>query len=262
MQEYVEERTVAISVKAAKLSGRALAAACKKVLAEMKKHHEAAKRPHGRQSVKKLMNHYGGKNAMKYVGAPKDFDRIAKEFHVDYAFHKTSRAPDPPRPLSAVVQGRSGGRYHGGFWQSHGKGHGPQSGAAVYPRPAPAVRGADSGKAQAERTDQRGGEGRTVSKKIKKYVLPYFPYLIAFWFFSKCGTAYRMAAGANLGEKLFGMVKTIGPVFQTYAPGLGLLDLAVGMAGAVILYFVVQSKIKKARKFRRDMEYGSARWSA
>ena len=90
MQEYVEERTVAISVKAGKLSGRALAAACKKVLAEMKKHHEAAKRPHGRQSVKKLMNHYGGKNAMQYVGAPKDFDRIAKEFHVDYAFHKVS----------------------------------------------------------------------------------------------------------------------------------------------------------------------------
>ena len=69
-----------------------------------------------------------------------------------------------------------------------------------------------------------------------------------------------MAAGANLGEKLFGMVKTIGPVFQSYAPGLGLLDLAVGIAGAVILYFVVQSKIKNARKFRRDMEYGSARW--
>ena len=90
MQEYVEERTVAISVKAGKLSGRALAAACKKVLAEMKKHHEAAKRPHGRQSVKKLMNHYGGKSAMPYVGAPKDFDRIAKEFHVDYAFHKVS----------------------------------------------------------------------------------------------------------------------------------------------------------------------------
>ena len=99
-----------------------------------------------------------------------------------------------------------------------------------------------------------------MSKKIKKYVLPYFPYLIAFWFFSKCGTAYRMASGANLGEKLFGMVKTIGPVFQSYVPGLGLFDLAVGVAGAVILYFVVQSKIKKAQKFRRDMEYGSARW--
>ena len=82
MQEYVEEQTIAISVKAAKLSGKVLAAACKKVFAEIAKQQEAAKRPN-------LMNHHGGKNAMKYVGAPKDFDRIAKEFHVDYAFHKT-----------------------------------------------------------------------------------------------------------------------------------------------------------------------------
>ena len=89
MQEYVEERTIAISVKAAKLSGKVLAATCKKVFAEIAKQQEAAKPPKGRQSVRKLMNHHGGKNAMKYVGAPKDFDRIAKKFHVDYAFHKT-----------------------------------------------------------------------------------------------------------------------------------------------------------------------------
>ena len=54
------------------------------------KEHRARQTPHGRQSVKKLMNHYGTKSAMTLVGAPKDFDRIAKEFHVDYAFHKTS----------------------------------------------------------------------------------------------------------------------------------------------------------------------------
>ena len=99
-----------------------------------------------------------------------------------------------------------------------------------------------------------------MNRKIKKYVLPNFPYLMAFWFFSKLGTAYRMARGGNAGEKLFGMMEAIGPVFQNYAPGLGLSDLAVGVAGAVGLYFMVQSKIKKARKFRRDMEYGSARW--
>ena len=69
-----------------------------------------------------------------------------------------------------------------------------------------------------------------------------------------------MAAGGNFGEKLFNMIQTIGPVFQSYAPGLGLIDLAVGVAGAVGLYFMVQSKIKKARKFRRDAEYGSSRW--
>ena len=99
-----------------------------------------------------------------------------------------------------------------------------------------------------------------MNQKIKKYLLPNFPYLMAFWFFSKLGTAYRMARGGNAGEKLFGMMEAIGPVFQNYAPGLGLFDLAAGVAGAVGLYFMVQSKIKKARKFRRDMEYGSARW--
>ena len=99
-----------------------------------------------------------------------------------------------------------------------------------------------------------------MNRKIKKYLLPNFPYLMAFWFFSKLGTAYRMAQGGNAGEKLFGMMEAIGPVFQNYAPGLGLFDLAAGVAGAVGLYFMVQSKIKKARKFRRDMEYGSARW--
>ena len=52
MQEYVEERTIAISVKAAKLSGKVLAAACKKVFAEIAKQQEAAKRPKGRQSVR------------------------------------------------------------------------------------------------------------------------------------------------------------------------------------------------------------------
>lgn len=90
MQEYVEERTVAVSVKALQFSGRVLAVALRKAAAEIKAQHEAGKRPQDRQSVKKLMNHYGTKNAMKLVGAPKDFDRIAKEFHVDYAFHKTS----------------------------------------------------------------------------------------------------------------------------------------------------------------------------
>jgi len=90
MQEEVNQKTVALSIRAAKLSGKVLASAFQKVLGDVKKHHQKALTPQGRQSVKKLMNHYGGKSAMKYVGAPKDFDRIAKEFHVDYAFHKTS----------------------------------------------------------------------------------------------------------------------------------------------------------------------------
>nr|WP_303693658.1 PcfB family protein [Ruminococcus bromii] len=66
-----------------------LAAALGKVARALQKHHRKALTPQGRQSVKKLMNHYGGKSPA-LCGSPKDFDRIAKEFHVDYAFHKVS----------------------------------------------------------------------------------------------------------------------------------------------------------------------------
>ena len=90
MQEEVNQKTVALSIRTTKLTGKVLAAALGKVARALQKHHRKALTPQGRQSVKKLMNHYGGKSTMPYVGAPKDFDRIAKEFHVDYAFHKVS----------------------------------------------------------------------------------------------------------------------------------------------------------------------------
>ena len=99
-----------------------------------------------------------------------------------------------------------------------------------------------------------------MSDKIRKYVLPNLPYLFVFWFFSKLGTAYRIAPGADFGTKLMGMMDTFPVAFETYWPGLGGIDLLVGIAGAAGMYFFIQSKIKKAKKFRRDAEYGTARW--
>lgn len=90
MQDEVNQKTVALSIRATKLTGRVLASALRKILEEGKKRHQKALTPQGRQSVKKLMNHYGAKNSIPLVGAPRQFDRIAKEFHVDYAFHKVS----------------------------------------------------------------------------------------------------------------------------------------------------------------------------
>ena len=72
MQEEVNQKTVALSIRTTKLTGKVLAAALGKVARALQKHHRKALTPQGRQSVKKLMNHYGGKNAMQYVGAPKD----------------------------------------------------------------------------------------------------------------------------------------------------------------------------------------------
>ena len=99
-----------------------------------------------------------------------------------------------------------------------------------------------------------------MSDKIRKYVLPNLPYFFVFWFFSKIGTAYRIAPGADFGTKLMGMLDTFPKAFETYWPGLGGIDLLVGLAGAAGVYLLIQSKIKQAKKFRRDAEYGTARW--
>ena len=99
-----------------------------------------------------------------------------------------------------------------------------------------------------------------MSDKIRKYVLPNLPYLFVFWFFSKIGTAYRTAPGTDFGTKLMGMLDTFPKAFETYWPGLGGIDLLVGLAGAAGVYLLIQSKIRKAKKFRRDAEYGTARF--
>ena len=99
-----------------------------------------------------------------------------------------------------------------------------------------------------------------MNAKIKKYVVPNLPYLFIFWFFCKVGTAYRLAEGADFGAKLIGMMKTIGPAFGTITPDLAGFDLLVGLVGAVVLRLVVYNKVKNAKKFRKDVEYGSARW--
>lgn len=56
--------------------------------------------------------------------------------------------------------------------------------------------------------------------KLKKYLLPNLPYLFIAWACLKVGTAYRLAAGADLAHKLVGMVAALGPVFADFAPGL------------------------------------------
>ena len=96
--------------------------------------------------------------------------------------------------------------------------------------------------------------------KIRKYVLPNIPYLFIGWFCLKIGTAYRLAAGAGFGEKLLGLGQTIGTAFASFAPGLAPLDWFVGIVGAVGFRLLIYCKARKAKKFRRDAEYGTARW--
>ncbi len=95
---------------------------------------------------------------------------------------------------------------------------------------------------------------------IKKYVLPNIPYLFVLWACLKLGTAYRLAAGADFAHKLMGLGQTIGPAFADFAPGLAPFDWLIGIVGAVGFRLLIYFKGKNAKKFRRDEEYGSARW--
>jgi type IV secretion system protein VirD4 len=99
-----------------------------------------------------------------------------------------------------------------------------------------------------------------MNDKIRKYIIPHIPYLFVFWACLKLGTAYRLAAGADFAHKLINTMQTIGPAFGTITPGLNGFDWLVGIAGAVIIRLVVYHKAKTAKKFRKDVEYGSARW--
>jgi len=95
---------------------------------------------------------------------------------------------------------------------------------------------------------------------LKKYIIPNIPYLFIGWAFLKLGTAYRLAAGADFLSKVMGIGQTIGVAFADFAPGLNPLDWLVGIVGAVAFRLFIHMKSKNAKKFRRDAEYGSARW--
>ena len=98
--------------------------------------------------------------------------------------------------------------------------------------------------------------------EMKKLIIANLPYLLFVYLFSKLGQTYRLAAGADLSEKLLHLADGFSLAFESAAPSFHLFDLAVGVAGAVALRLMVYCKSKNAKKYRRGVEYGSARWFA
>lgn len=89
IDEDVSRRTIALTVKASRLTARGLAYILRAVGRQIAKRHRAKQTPHGRQSVKKLMAHGAATNSIELAGAPEQFDRVARKWNVDYAFYKT-----------------------------------------------------------------------------------------------------------------------------------------------------------------------------
>ena len=95
---------------------------------------------------------------------------------------------------------------------------------------------------------------------IKKLVLLSLPYLFVALFATKLGEAWRMTPGADLSAKVLHLTDGFAAAFQSFAPSFYPADLCVGVILAAALRLAVYIKGKNARKYRRNMEYGSARW--
>ena len=99
-----------------------------------------------------------------------------------------------------------------------------------------------------------------MTDKVKKQIILNLPYLIFVYLFDKLCQGVRLAPGADASEKLLHIGQGFSAAFASLAPSFHLLDLCVGAAGAVLIRLAVYSKGKNAKKYRRGIEYGSARW--
>ena len=95
---------------------------------------------------------------------------------------------------------------------------------------------------------------------IKKIILPNLPYLLFVLLGTKCGQAARLAPGMDFSQKALHILDGFRPAFKSLLPSFHPADLLVGLLIAAALRLAVYVKGKNAKKFRKNMEYGSARW--
>ena len=95
---------------------------------------------------------------------------------------------------------------------------------------------------------------------IKKFLLPNIPYVFIALFATKLGQAWRLAPGMDFSGKTLHLMEGFAAAFQSALPSFHPIDLCVGAAAALLIRLIVYVKGKNAKKFRKNLEYGSARW--
>jgi type IV secretion system protein VirD4 len=95
---------------------------------------------------------------------------------------------------------------------------------------------------------------------IKKFLLPNIPYVFIALFATKLGQAWRLAPGTEFSGKALHLMEGFAAAFQSALPSFHPIDLCVGVAAALLIRLIVYVKGKNAKKFRKNLEYGSARW--
>lgn len=94
----------------------------------------------------------------------------------------------------------------------------------------------------------------------KKKIIMWIPYLFIFYIVDKGAWLYRHCVGGTTIQRFGTMLMNYQLAFTKILPSFHLYDLLAGLIGAAIIWAVVYSKGKNAKKFRQGEEYGSARW--
>ena len=95
---------------------------------------------------------------------------------------------------------------------------------------------------------------------IKKAILPNLPYAFIALYATKLGQAARLSPGADFSAKALHIMEGFAAAFQSALPSFHPIDLCVGVAAAIAIRLAVYIKGKNAKKYRKNVEYGSARW--
>ena len=95
---------------------------------------------------------------------------------------------------------------------------------------------------------------------LKKIILLNIPYVVIGLVATNLGEGWRLAEGVNASEKAMSLMNSLGAAFQNPLPSLHPLDLCIGLLAGALLRIAVHIKSQNAKKYRKGMEYGSARW--
>ena len=96
--------------------------------------------------------------------------------------------------------------------------------------------------------------------RLKKRILTGIPYALIALFGTKIGQGWRMAPGADFPQKMLHIVEGLKDAFESIAPSFHPFDIAVGCIISLVIAIAVYMRGKNAKKFRKNEEYGSARW--
>ena len=98
------------------------------------------------------------------------------------------------------------------------------------------------------------------SLDMKKLIIKVLPFVLFFYLFGKIGEAFRLAQGTDLSSRLMNINGGFAAAFAVPLPSFHPQDMLVGIVGAAIIVIMLQMKKANAKKYRKGMEYGSARW--